>query len=861
MICFIIGLKDSVIDVHLHGSFAVTYAAWPYLQKQKYGRIIMTTSAAGLYGNFGQANYSAAKMALIGFSKSLAFEGSKNNITCNIIAPLAVSRISETAFPPELLSLLKPEAIAPVVAYLVHETTAHENGSVFETAGGFISKVRYQRSSGVFVNVEESNPTPISDLLAKFSKIGDFSTNPIYPLSITETPWIDFVSQSSKVPKKASGKEKDDKILIDQVVIVTGAGGGLGKAYALRLSALGATILVNDLDQKAAMGVVSQIRNLGGKAEANFDNVISQGSLIVQHALRAFGKLDVIINNAGILRDKSFAKQTPETWKLVIDVHLRGTFSLCHAAWPIFMKQKYGRIINTTSAVGLYGNFGQSNYSAAKAGIIGLSKSLAIEGSKHNIKVNIIAPNAGTSMTATIMPDDVVQILKPDYVTPLVAVLASKDHCQTNGAIFEVGSGWFSMVRIQRSGGVSLGYNLSISDISKAWPKIISFQDSASTFPTTIQNAIEPMIFSIQSFSRNLPVSNDEENISFSYTERDLILYALGIGCNENQLNWVYERDPNFEALPTFGVIPGLSALFSEDGSGPANTWINAIPKFNLMSLLHGEQVLEIVNPIPKKAILKSQVSVVSVQQKGQNSAFVVLRVVSRDSLSGQVIFNNETTLVIKGVQLLPNQTFHKEKEILLSKLSTSSTTKKIKKSYQTKTDQAVLYRLSGDLNPLHIDPSMAKLGGFNKPILHGLCTFGIAGRHILEAFNTGENLPPMELKMIRGRFSRPVLPGDTIVTNIEVLSSSNDKETHITFTLCTTTNSAPVLNNGQAILIRQQVSKEKTSSIMNNDHTSMSNSLEAVEKMATGWKLLSEASKMELITKVSNIIFIYTIL
>ena len=834
--------------MHLHGSFAVTKAAWPHLVNQKFGRIIMTASAAGLYGNFGQANYSAAKMALVGFAKSLAREGSKYNITCNVIVPLAATRISETALPPDVLKVLKPEALAPLVSYLVHENSSHENGSVFESAGGCITKLRYQRSAGILINGEEQNPTPISDLLLNLRTLENFSTSPTYPSSITDTPWMDLVEKSSKLPLKVSGKSQDEKILSGHAIIVTGAGGGLGKAYALLLSSLGASVLVNDLSKKAALDVVSQIRAKGGIAEANFDNVIDQGKAMVDQALRQFGRLDGIVNNAGILRDKSFSKQTAESWKLVIDVHLRGAYSLCHAAWPIFVKQNYGRIINTTSAVGLYGNFGQSNYAAAKAGIIGLSKTLAIEGAKHNIKVNVIAPNAGTAMTATIMPNEVVEVLKPSYVAPLVALLASKDHCPTNGSVFEAGSGWFSMVRLERSKGVVMHPGFGLVDLSKAWSQISTFGGQNSTFPSTIQESIEPILLAIQSRGTSATSSpNDHgEEVSFTYSERDLILYALGIGCNEKQLNWVYERDGNFRAFPTFGVIPGLSALFTRDGTGPSS-WADSIPKFNLMSLLHGEQKLEIFNQIPTKGTLISHVTVVNISQKGPN-ALIVLRVDSKEQGSGKLIFSNESTLVLRGLTLSPEQ--------ITSATSSNSGQEKLpfesgpikrsmKKTFQTVEGQAVLYRLSGDLNPLHIDPSMAAMGGFKKPILHGLCTFGIAARQIVEALSDSSS--SVSMKLIKGRFSRPVYPGETLVTNINV-RAEDKHEIHVTFTTCTSTDSAPVLSNGYAILT---IHAENVLSVQ-DDGMQKKQSSEVVSKLAMGWNLLSAAAKEELVTKVS---------
>ena len=218
-----------------------------------------------------------------------------------------------------------------------------------------------------------------------------------------------------------------------KVAIVTGAGNGLGREYAHLLASRGAKVVVNDLgggvkgnDEKAAKHsadvVVEEITKAGGIAVANKDSV-EFGDKIVKTAMDAFGTVDIVINNAGILRDVSFAKMTDLDWDLIMKVHLKGAFSVTRAAWPIMREKGYGRIINTGSASGLYGSFGQANYATAKLGLWGLTQTLAKEGAKRNITCNCIAPVAGTRMTATVMPPDVVEALKPDYVAPFTAWL------------------------------------------------------------------------------------------------------------------------------------------------------------------------------------------------------------------------------------------------------------------------------------------------------------------------------------------------------------------------------------------------------------------------------------------------------
>lgn len=254
-----------------------------------------------------------------------------------------------------------------------------------------------------------------------------------------------------------------DQLRFDgKVAIITGAGNGLGRAYALLLGSRGAKVVVNDLG-KSVKGeggdaknpadiVVDEIKKAGGTAVANYDSV-EFGDKIVKTAVDAFGTVDIVINNAGILRDVSFLKMKDLDWDLIMLVHLKGAFSVTKAAWPIMREKGYGRIINTGSSAGIYGSFGQVNYSTAKLGLWGFTQSLAKEGEKRNIRSNCIAPLAGTRMTATVMPEEVLKMLSPEYVAPFVAFLAH-ERCTDNGALYEVGAGCIARQRWQRSAGV-----------------------------------------------------------------------------------------------------------------------------------------------------------------------------------------------------------------------------------------------------------------------------------------------------------------------------------------------------------------------------------------------------------------------
>jgi 3-hydroxyacyl-CoA dehydrogenase/3a,7a,12a-trihydroxy-5b-cholest-24-enoyl-CoA hydratase len=288
-----------------------------------------------------------------------------------------------------------------------------------------------------------------------------------------------------------------------RVVVVTGAGGGLGRAYALLLASRGAKVVVNDLggatngegsSSSAADRVVAEIRAAGGTAVADY-NSVEDGDKIVDTALKAFKRLDVLICNAGILRDVTFQKMTDAAWEAVIRVHLRGTYKCARAAWNVMRDAGYGRIVFVTSSTGLYGNFGQANYGAAKLGIVGLANTLAREGGRRGIVVNTIAPIAASRMTESLLPPDLLKALAPDAVAPLVAYLCHEG-CSTSGGIYELGAGWASRLRWQRSRGAF--YNISGGELTPeavrdGWDAVNDF-DAGATFPDSTQSAFEPIM-------------------------------------------------------------------------------------------------------------------------------------------------------------------------------------------------------------------------------------------------------------------------------------------------------------------------------------------------------------------------------
>jgi NAD(P)-dependent dehydrogenase (short-subunit alcohol dehydrogenase family) len=251
-----------------------------------------------------------------------------------------------------------------------------------------------------------------------------------------------------------------------RVAIVTGAGGGLGKQHALALAKRGAKVVVNDLggnvrgeggSVSAAQAVVDEIVKAGGEAIANGASVTDFEAVkgMVQQAMDTWGRVDILVNNAGILRDKSFSKMEVDEFRLVMEVHVMGAFHCTKAVWPIMQAQKYGRIIMTTSSSGLYGNFGQANYGAAKMALAGMMQTLSIEGEKYNIRVNSLAPTAATRMTEGLMPEAVLKALEPQAVVPAMLVMACED--APNRTIICAGAGSFEVANITLTQGVYLG--------------------------------------------------------------------------------------------------------------------------------------------------------------------------------------------------------------------------------------------------------------------------------------------------------------------------------------------------------------------------------------------------------------------
>lgn len=555
-----------------------------------------------------------------------------------------------------------------------------------------------------------------------------------------------------------------NKVRFDgRVAIVTGAGAGLGKAYALLLASRGASVVVNDLgggrhgdgsSKKAADVVVDEIRRNGGKAVANYDSVVD-GEKVVKSAIDAFGRVDIIINNAGILRDKSFMRMSDTDWDLVHSVHLKAAAKVTQAAWPYFRKQSFGRVVMTSSHSGIYGNFGQANYSAAKMGLIGLANTLALEGEKYNIHTNVIVPTAASRLTEDIIHPDLFTQLKPELIAPVVAWLCH-ENCPDNGSIIDAAAGWAGKTHVVRSTGCILRKNLNEMVTPEAvqdnWENVTDMSEAKHL------NSIGEATGELFNHLEKMREGTTGDVVSrFSYDKRDIILYALGVGATTQEssdMRYLYENHENFTLLPTYFITFGVRGLLT-------SSIFENVPKMQLdpTKILHGEQYLEVFKRFPTQGKIEAHFRIQDVMDKGKGAIILVDQEcfdedgdkLSKAQMSVFVIggggFNGKRT----SPHIIPTFDHPKRKPDM---------------SVQQKTniDQAALYRLSGDYNPLHIDPMIASLAGYSQPILHGLCSLGFSTRHVLHTYAGGDS---DLFKAIKVRFTKPVYPGQTLRTDM----------------------------------------------------------------------------------------------
>jgi NAD(P)-dependent dehydrogenase (short-subunit alcohol dehydrogenase family)/acyl dehydratase len=604
-----------------------------------------------------------------------------------------------------------------------------------------------------------------------------------------------------------------------RVAIVTGAGGGLGRTYALLLAARGCKVVVNDLGDSADK-TVAEIVAAGGQAVADKHSV-EDGEALAATALGAFGRIDILIANAGILRDASFVKMTNEQWDAVYRVHLRGTYSCAKAVWPHMRERGYGRILFVSSSSGLYGNFGQANYGAMKLGILGLCHVLAAEGAQKGILVNTIAPVAATKMTEGLLPPDLLAALKPDAVAPIVAFLAHES-CDVSGGVYECGGGWVAKLRWQMSKGLFLpASQLTPENVAQRWRSDVeSFEEAHVSYPTSNQHAFATLMQHWNNQTNTGAASASESSSSGSsagatrgspssssspsaaalavavppasqflaplaggkvgrsdlidvaqvtsyvfptdchkYTEHDVCLYALTVGCgaadplDPRDLPFVYELTSakgGLQVMPTFAALLPHAAMMS----------IVSVPGLSAdpTMLLHGEQEIHFPSgALPASADVVSNTRIANVYDKG-SGALAVLETVSVDAATARVLCVNRTSLFLRGVG---NFGGDRSSGDAAAAWALPARGPDVRDELKTAKNQALYYRLNGDSNPLHVDPVFASAGGFKEPILHGLCFFGICGRSLLRHFGGAD---PARLKSIKARFVKHVFPGETVV-------------------------------------------------------------------------------------------------
>ncbi|XP_059060804.1 peroxisomal multifunctional enzyme type 2 isoform X2 [Achroia grisella] len=553
-----------------------------------------------------------------------------------------------------------------------------------------------------------------------------------------------------------------------RVAVVTGAGGGLGKAYALLLGSRGAKVVVNDLGggkdgggtSTFADAVVKEIKDNGGIAVADYNNVI-EGDKIIKTALDNFGRVDILINNAGILRDRSFQKMSDQDWDLIQAVHLKGSFKPTQAAWETFKKQNFGRIVMTSSNAGLVGNFGQANYSTAKMGLVGFMNTLALEGAKYNIKINTIVPTAASRLTEGILPPDMFDAMKPELIAPVVAYMVHESFEDT-AQVIDSTLGFAHKAHLVRSVGSVLRDKpadpVTIESVKAKWPKVVDMRNAEHVSP--IANVTVNLVERLQEFEDRAKLDeNGRESYwsKYEYNSKDAVLYALGVGAsvsNSSDLKFLYEADENFSVLPTYFILAGMCM---EAPVVPAAMPPGKVADFT--NILHGEQYIEFVDDFPgTEGAFDTRVYVADILDKGANAVVIVNSEVYQET---RLLFRTQQHIFVVGQGGFGGQrTSSRGVDVQpVPKRAPDAVVEQ-----RTAEDQAALYRLSGDLNPLHIDKNVALVSGYEKPILHGLASLGFSARHVLLKYGGND---PSNVKALKARFAKPVMPGQTLSTEM----------------------------------------------------------------------------------------------
>lgn len=550
------------------------------------------------------------------------------------------------------------------------------------------------------------------------------------------------------------------------VAIVTAAGEALGASHARLLAARGCRVLACRLGGRGGSSLdelVAEIASHGGQAEASRDD---DAAAIVAQALARWRRLDVLVLDGGAIAAGPFEVASNDARDDFTE-RAASLRALTRAAWAA-LGERGGRVVVTSSVAAVHGGERVTTEAFASGSLLGWARALADEGRARGILVNGIVPVVGDRLTAE--DGDGTDALAPEHVSPLVALLAHPEH-RSSGELFEVGGGLIATLRWERSTGKrwKLGRTISPEMVQAAWPSI-AFAD-AGTHPATRKGALAPILENrgSQSLGGNAFIDVDEAlghafpPRSSSYDERDLVLYALGVGAGGASshatsglpdLQYLYESAPTgFRALPTFAVVPALNLVLGMASEGTRAPGLN----YGFDRILHDEQFTELARPLPTRATLTHHARIKDIFDLGRH-ARVVTAIESYDE-TGALLATNEVSTLVRGAGGWGGPKGPERAEPRLPPGAPDA-----EEEEATTPAQALLYRLSGDINPLHADPAFARRFGFARPILHGLCTFGIVGRHVLRAFCGND---PRRLKSLRARFQESVFPGETLVTSM----------------------------------------------------------------------------------------------
>lgn len=560
--------------------------------------------------------------------------------------------------------------------------------------------------------------------------------------------WWRALIGEQKVSVEVEGGEEMG-VMDGKVVLVTGAGGGLGRAYALLLARHGAKVVVNDRGEdrrgerrgkRLADGVVQEIGELGGEAIANYDSVSERegAKAMVDAAFAAFGRLDGVINNAGILRDKTLVRMDDEMWQAVMDVHLKGTFLVSQAAVKRMMRGRIsGSIVNTSSFAGLKGNFGQTNYGAAKAGVAGFTRSLALEGERFGIRVNVIAPLAKTGMTAALaaVPDD----YRAEDIAPLVVWLLSDEAAEVTGRVFGAHGRHYFEYLVETTAGVDKKGPWSVEEVGKKFGAIAAKTGSGQA------NNMSTVESGMREGPNSSAVGKKFIGEPREITREELIEYAQAVD----------ESGPRYLAgevsAPLFSVRPFYdslhAAMYDEELSA------------DMVRLVHGEQEMHFFDVLRPGDKVVPQAEITAVEEKSSGWLIDVTQRLHRD---GELVVEARSGLFVrrpvkneaKSQKKRPGQAVEEEEKTVL-----------FEEEQLVAADQTERYaRVSGDHNPIHLDKEAALAAGLPDVILHGLCTMAFAARAVVGGVLNEE---VERLRRIKVRFARPVLPGTRLTTRV----------------------------------------------------------------------------------------------